>query len=154
ALQDQAFELAPALKYAPGDGDRVAAVHSLIEGDATSAMLDVVAGSAFKVGERELRTILAASTALSTVGVTTPRVLQESLTAPYSDGFAFVQDRRRRGGFVGVDAAFRAPPDSTEQILHPEKYEVREAPIVMAVPPTTALGPDFRAVYDDVMGEQ
>jgi hypothetical protein len=154
ALQDQSFPLAPMLKYAPGQGDRIGAAHALVEGDATSAMLDVTLGSAFDVSESALRRLIAISTALSAQGASTPRALLESLTAPYTDGFAFVQDRRQRGGWPAVDAALRALPASTEQILHPDKYDAREPPIPVGVPPIGALGPGFRAALDDVVGEQ
>src|SRR6185503_15365875 len=45
-------------------------------------------------------------------------------------------------------------PDTTEQLLHLEKYAAREPAIAVAVPATGALGSGFRAVLDDVMGEQ
>jgi hypothetical protein len=154
ALQDQAFRLEPMLGYTPGDGDRSAAVHAVIEGDATSAMLDVVAGSAFKVSEGELRMMLSLSNAASEVAATTPHVLQTSLAAPYADGFAFVQRRRAAGGWPAVDAAIRSPPASTEQLLHDDKYASREPPIAVPVPPITPLGEGFRPVLDDVIGEQ
>ncbi len=122
------------IEYAPGDGDRTAAAHAVIEGDATSAMFDVVAGSAFSVSEGALRTLLAVSNAMSDVGTTTPHVLQASLSAPYADGFAFVQRQRTAGGWAAVDAALRAPPVSTEQLLHADKYASREPPIAVPVP--------------------
>jgi len=154
ALQDQSFPLAAMIEYVPGEGDRTSAVHAVLEGDATSAMLDVVAGSAFAVSEGALRTLLAASNALSDVGATTPHVLQASLSAPYSDGFGFVQRERTAGGWAAVDAALRSPPVSTEQLLHADKYASREPPIPVPVPGLAALGPGFRAVLDDVIGEQ
>lgn len=157
ALQDQSYALAPMLKYAPGAGDRTSAVHALIEGDATSAMLDVVAGSAFKVSETLLRRMLDISTTLSAAGSETPRVLQASLTAPYADGFALVQQLRRRGGWKAVDAVWRALPETTEQLLHIDKLDAREQPLPVRPVPLDALGSDgsdFRAILDDVMGEQ
>jgi hypothetical protein len=154
ALQDQSFPLSPILEFSPGDGDRVAAAHAIIEGDATSAMLDVTAGSAFNVSDTALRRLLALSNAASETAAATPHVLQASLVAPYADGFAFVQRRRQKGGWASVDAALRALPQSTEQLLHEDKYEARERPIPVAVPTFAALGPGFRAVLDDVAGEQ
>lgn len=41
---------------------------------------------------------------------------------PYSDGPAFVRERRREGGWDAVDAVYADPPASTEQTIHPEKY--------------------------------
>lgn len=153
ALQDQAFGIDAMIKYRPGAGDEIAAAHSLIEGDATSAMFEVVLGSAFDVSDGALRTILTASSAMSEVG-STPKVLQASLNAPYVDGFAFVQELRRRGGWSTVDGAFKDPPRSTEQLLHVEKFAAREPPIPIPPMAVTPLGGDFRPVLDDVVGEQ
>ncbi|AUX48240.1 hypothetical protein SOCE26_097720 [Sorangium cellulosum] len=153
ALQDQSFSLGTLLEFKAGDSDRLAAVHALVEGDAMSAMFDVLVGSAFQVDESMLRKLVAMSTALSSVG-DTPIVLQESLGAPYTDGFAFVQALRRTGGWPAVDAVWHALPDTTEQLLHPEKLAAREPALAVAVPTAAALGPGFRVVFDDVMGEQ
>jgi hypothetical protein len=154
ALQDQAFDLGKLLGFAPGDGDRTAAWHAVAEGDAMSAMFDVTLGSAFNVPEAALRNVLALSNAVSETSARTPHVLQESLIAPYADGFAFVQERRHAGGWKAVDAAWRALPASTEQLMHPEKYLAHEAPIAVPVPTLAALGPGFRAATHDVLGEQ
>lgn len=154
ALQDQRYDLAALLRYAPGESDRLTAVHALIEGDATSAMLDVTIGSAFNISDAWLRRLLTASTALSPEGAATPPVLSASLTSSYADGFAFVQALRTRGGFPAVDEALRAPPTTTEQLLHLDKFTAREPALAVAKLPLDALGPGFRAVIDDVNGEQ
>ncbi|UQA61449.1 hypothetical protein [Polyangium aurulentum] len=155
ALADQTFPLEPMVKYVPGDGDRLSAVHAVIEGDATSVMLDVTVGSAFKMSEEALRLAFVASTAMSEVGAKTPRALQSSLIAPYIDGFALVQAMRRRGDWATVDTVWRAMPESTEQLLHPDKLLSREPPEKIEVPALGKLGErGFKAVIDDVIGEQ
>ncbi|XXT18747.1 hypothetical protein WME94_51820 [Sorangium sp. So ce429] len=153
ALQDQSFSLGELLRFKAGDSDRLAATHALVEGEAMSAMFDVLVGSAFQMDEATLRKLVAMSTALSSVG-DTPLVLQESLGAPYTDGFSFVQGLRRQGGWAAVDAAWRALPETTEQLLHPDKLAAREPAVEVAVPTAAALGPGFRVVFEDVMGEQ
>src|SRR4029078_183232 len=45
ALQDQTYPLAPMMKYAPSQADRLGAVHALGGGDDESALHDVVARS-------------------------------------------------------------------------------------------------------------
>jgi hypothetical protein len=152
ALQDQHFDLKSMLKYTPGDTDRIAAAHALCEGDATSAMFEVSLGSAFHVSERTLRMAMVASVALVEGGADTPRILQASLVAPYVDGFKFVQDLRRRGGWKAVDFAFRNLPKSTEQLLHLDKFDKREPPIIVPEPPMPA--PGFQKRDADVLGEQ
>lgn len=154
ALQDQSFDLKKLLTFAPGEGDRTSAWHAVAEGDAMSAMFEVTLGSAFNVSEEALRKVLALSNAVAETSTKTPHVLQESLTAPYADGFAFVQKQRESGGWSAVDRAWRAMPASTEQLIHPEKYAAREAPVAVSVPSLAALGPGFRAATHDVVGEQ
>ena len=51
-----------------------------------------------------------------------PPYVIASLRFPYDAGLAFVRSRHRAGGFAEVDNAYRRPPVSTEQILHPELY--------------------------------
>ena len=154
ALQDQSFDLKKLLTFTPGEGDRLSAGHAVAEGDAMSGMFDVTVGSAFNVPEAALRKALALSNAVAETSDKTPHVLQESLTVPYADGFSFVQRRREAGGWAAVDSAWREMPVSTEQLLHPEKYASREAPVAVPVPSLAALGPGFRAATHDVVGEQ
>jgi hypothetical protein len=151
ALQDQHFELGKVLDYSPGDSDRVAAGQNLAEGDAMSAMFEVSLGSAFAVDVGQLRFAMIASVAL-TEGGETPRVLQSSLVVPYIDGFRFVQSLRERGDWAAVDEAFRRLPASTEQLLHLDKLDALEAPILVPAPPRPAEG--WRAQDADVLGEQ
>jgi hypothetical protein len=51
-----------------------------------------------------------------------PPFLQSLLISPYLQGQAFVESLLTRGGLGAVDRAFRDPPDSTEQVLHPDRY--------------------------------
>jgi hypothetical protein len=41
---------------------------------------------------------------------------------PYSDGPAFVRSIRRQGGWEAVNDIYENSPESTEQIIHPDKY--------------------------------
>jgi hypothetical protein len=56
------------------------------------------------------------------------------LELPHVAGSSFATGLRANGGSGAIDAAFRDPPDSTEQVLHPEKYVAREAPIAVGAP--------------------
>jgi hypothetical protein len=51
-----------------------------------------------------------------------PPYLVHSLRFPYDQGVAFVRSRYQAGGFAEVDNAYRKPPVSTEQIIHPDLY--------------------------------
>jgi len=153
ALQDQHYDLGTLLKYAPGKGDRLTAAHALGEGDATVAMLEASQpGSAAAIPKRALRAMF--SIGLTLTEGDTPRVLQGALTAPYVDGFGFVQALRARGGWAAVDAAWQRLPISTEQVLHIDKYVANELPIEVAPLSIAALGEGWTVDDTDVLGEQ
>jgi hypothetical protein len=154
ALQDQHYDLTRVTDWEADRGDAQAAVHALAEGDATSTMLDAMlaprGSTALDVPEGLMRaeSILGAATG------TAPPILIRSLVAPYVDGLAFTNELRRRGGFAAVDEAWRALPVSTEQVLHPDKYLAREAPLVVDVPTPPPHAPGLVERYHDIMGEQ
>ncbi len=160
ALQDQHYDLGPLFKHAPDNEEHVAAGHALAEGDATSAMFDVAAGDAMKIDEKKFA--VSARSSIANLAPDVPAVLRDALIAPYTDGFAFVQGLRRRGGFAQVDAAWRALPSTTEQLLHLDKYDAKEPAIEVAPAPLAALARDagsegkgsFSQVYSQVLGEQ
>lgn len=157
ALQDQHYQLGEALDWKPERSDALAALQCLAEGDATSAMLDVFAHSQGNTAHQPPAELLRLDSLLMQVSpeqANTPGVILRSLVAPYADGLKFVNALRRQfGGFTGVDRAWRDPPVSTEQILHPEKYLAREAVLPL---PSIEPPPGFseEGAFRDVIGEQ
>jgi hypothetical protein len=154
ALQDQHYDLSHLSDYETDAGDRQSAVHALAEGDATSAMLDAMlkpgGSNALQVPEG----LFQAQTLLGSAATTAPPVLVRSLIAPYVDGLLFTNDLRRRGGFAAVDDAWRSPPVSTEQLLHPDKFRAHEPPLVVPLPVGPSHAPTLVERFHDVMGEQ
>ncbi|WP_136687667.1 Hvo_1808 family surface protein [Halorhabdus amylolytica] len=59
--------------------------------------------------------------------------LYQILLQPYSDGPPFVEAIREEGGWEAVNAVYENPPASTEQTIHPEKYD-EDAPTNVSVP--------------------
>jgi hypothetical protein len=55
---------------------------------------------------------------------------------PYSDGPKFVKQIYEEGGWDAVNAVYENPPASTEQTIHPEKYE-EDAPTEMTFEDTS-----------------
>ena len=84
-----------------------------------------------------------------------PRYVRESLVFPYAAGGSFVDRLERRGGWAAVDRAFeRAAPVSTEQIVHPEKYQRGERPVPVRLSGArAALPPRARVVARGDIGE-
>jgi hypothetical protein len=161
ALQDQHFNLRRFEHWPKGDSDAQLATHALVEGDATLAM-------AFYIANNPLRA-LAFLKSLSASGMSSqelakaPRALRETLLFPYQEGTAWTKALYRQGGWAGVSKAFSDLPQSTEQILHPEKYFAHEQPVKVVLPdimksvaPASAGGPretGWRKIDSDVEGE-
>ncbi len=152
ALQDQHFDLSRLEKWPRHDSDARVAMSALVEGDATLTMSRYmtrnplrflgVLGSALKPQPK------------AQVFESGPRILQESLTFPYLKGMVFASNLYKTGGWPQVSRAFTEMPQSSEQILHFEKYLAREAPL--KVPPrdlSRQLGRGWTVLDHDVNGE-
>jgi hypothetical protein len=74
---------------------------------------------------------------------------------PYQEGLRFVRALYQRGGWAAVDRAYRDPPTSTEQLLHPERYlSDRDRPQPVAVPDVSGrLGGGWRRGVEVSFGE-
>jgi hypothetical protein len=150
ALQDQHFDLLRFEKPRKGEADADAAVHALVEGDATWAMT--------LYALRDPRRVLGMMKSIGTTSTqkidSAPRALRETLLFPYEQGMMWVRQLYQRGGWKAVDDAFTNLPQSTEQIMHPEKYFAHETPVKIDVPDLTrALGRGWRRIDADVNGE-
>jgi hypothetical protein len=155
ALQDQTWDLNDGLDYndqaCQEDSERCAAVSALIEGDATLAEEQWWQAYASPHDWDELRAALSAYS--GEVYDRAPAYLQQDFLFPYNEGLAFVQALFRKGGWSAVDAAYRQPPTTTEQILHPELYGKDSARQVDLPDFSAALGPGWREIDNDTLGE-
>ncbi|MBI3449788.1 MAG: hypothetical protein HY049_12835 [Acidobacteria bacterium] len=124
ALMDQAFDLDALERGVRDDDDRALALSSLVEGEATMVMTlwamehardpDVAAlGGAD--GEAAMK---ASSKGLDEA----PPFLRDLLMFPYVSGMTWAAEIMKQGGGLrALDAYFKEPPESSEQILHPAK---------------------------------
>ncbi len=71
----------------------------------------------------------------------------------HAAGFAFVARVRGRQPWSAVDALWAAPPRSSEQVLHPEKYDAHDVPVAVEPSKADALGDGWRLETSDVLGE-
>jgi len=166
ALADQHYDL-DALDRASPDDDTDLALAALIEGEATLVMIAETmresggAAQALKMSPRTidwtfrlLRPFLPYASGKAFRDA--PRIFRESLLFPYVQGTVFLLHATNRGGWKPVDAAFRDPPRSTEQVLHPEKYfgAERDEPERIEVPALDgALEGEWKEVGRNVLGE-
>jgi hypothetical protein len=148
ALQDKAFGLASLDIQAVGQDDRDLARLALVEGDATTSMF---LWALAHLSPEELAGIT--QTPLpDTSGI--PSWMLEQLLFPYTTGADFVARLQASGGWSAVDAVFKDPPASTEQVMHYEKYVAHEAPDSVQAPRVAAaLGSGWREVPADTLGE-
>jgi hypothetical protein len=160
-LQDQHFDLRRFENMPRGDGDREAAIHALIEGDATGLMYNYL----LKPVNSDI-TKLASISAFSDMTIdlaekegqkvllSAPAAIRESLIFPYVYGAGFVQELVKKRGWDGVSRAFTELPQSTEQIIHFEKYSAREAPVKIKLSDIShLLGAGWKQIDADVNGE-
>lgn len=146
ALEDQRYGLA----VAEGESDDAALARlALVEGSATAVMQDYLVR--YIGAEKALGGLLASA---FQTGPDLPRFLQNQLIWPYLGGAQFIQSLRRTGGgsWKLVDLADRVrPPDSTEQVMHPEKWIAVEKPLGVRF--ETGLHDDWRRTAGGTWGE-
>jgi hypothetical protein len=143
ALQDAAFGL-DSLPLDGGDDAAFAAL-SLMEGDATTAMVLW----AYQNLEPEDLIEISQTPIPDTTGV--PAWMVTQLGFPYLDGTTFTSELFARGGFGAVDEAWSDPPGSTEQVLHFEAYVDDEAPT--AIPEFVITRADVTVLNETILGE-
>jgi hypothetical protein len=159
ALQDQRWNLQDRSKYRPGEGDRSEAVSALAEGDAQSAMFDLIMarGAGANKSAIDLPDDFYSEQIRKGVdqgqGTDTPHVMRTSLVAPYLYGTIFVHSLRRRGGWEAVNRAWDDPPTTSEQILHVDKWAAHEPPLKVDAPKFETLGAGWKAADEDSEGE-
>src|SRR5829696_718187 len=132
-LQDQRFDLNALGLDATDQSDRSLARLGLVEGDAVSVQTTWMTAN---LNATELGELLSAALDPAAVAAlqNAPPYLRDTATFPYQDGPAFATRLLASGGYAAIDAAFAAPPDSTEQVIHPDKYIAREPPIEVRLP--------------------
>jgi hypothetical protein len=155
ALQDQVYDLQDGLQMddetCQEKSETCAAVTALIEGDATlTEQLWFIRNST----EEDLQQLQEFAFNFKTpMYDALPEFLQEDFLFPYREGAEFVSTLYDRGGFAEVDAAYDNLPQSTEQILHPEKYPNDEPHSVILPEFATLLDPAWHEIDDSVLGE-
>jgi len=182
AIQDQHFGLdkLTAMAETQGEDDRVTALKFLFEGEATYLMTVYSVknqGLGADMAETQIRMIAnldreqmaqmerAQLPMLGEAGKSmksaldardkAPRYLYRTLVDPYYKGAAMVMAVKKHGGWKAIDALFRNPPTSTEQVLHPEKLMgERDEPTPLGLPDlASAFGAGWSKCQSNCLGE-
>ena len=151
-LQDQNFDLGSLDTTSIDQSDRALAYLGLIEGDASWAQALWLFEHLTPAELGEVSTVDPESQAALD---NAPAYLRDTAIFPYFAGLLFVQQLVSQGGYEAVDAAFADPPVSTEQVIHPEKYLDREAPVDVRIANDLAgrVGDGWSEAARDTLGE-
>lgn len=160
ALDDQHFDIDGTLEKLGEDSDATFAYHAVVEGSGTATMNR---WTLQKLGEKALDTTdLTAASTLGSKGLSeAPPYIWKPLIAAYLRGEGFLV--RTAGMNIAMKAAenedvrraFKDPPRSSEQILHPEKYwdEARRDEPRQVRFDVAGLSPEWKVLGEDTLGE-
>jgi hypothetical protein len=154
-LQDQNYDISKGLNYnddyCETHTEYCAGVQALLEGDATLSEFTWYQNFATSTDQQQI--LQSYNNLKSPVYDSAPDFLKKDFVFPYNQGLTFVQDIYNKGGWSAVDAVYKNPPVSTEQILHPSLYP-SDTPIPVDLPDVAAaLGTGWREASRNVMGE-
>lgn len=163
ALQDQHFNLTNFLDYKKLTSDELLARSALVEGDASLVMYEQMLTS---LGQPSLKNqanvnlyIMQNVVATGLLAKDKPEIanISQIMIFPYSAGLHFVHALLKKGGFAEIDKAYKNPPKSTSQILHPERYLNGEPEKVdfekLKEKARSLIGSDEELVEADSLGE-
>ncbi len=163
ALQDQHFKLRQTYERAYLNLDEAMALAALVEGDALLLNLEQVFQDIrpdhFRTEEAKLKAIRdtiegigeASENMKDLRGV--PVFVRQSVVFPYTDGLNFASRLYFLGGWEAINKALAHPPESTEQVLHPEKFlPPRDEPQQVIIQDTLPLS-TWENVAANTLGE-
>jgi hypothetical protein len=132
------------------NNDRLTASQAILEGQATLASLDVLAPGQDVAQNPQFwelyRDQVRQQQTSMPVFRDAPLILRESLIFPYLQGAEFMH-WWAQSPFRDTLPYGRRMPQSTEQIIHPERYARNDLPVELAYPA------DSDVLYEDVLGE-
>jgi hypothetical protein len=155
ALQDQYFLLESKLGPSEND-DRDLAFRALVEGDATLIGFGYIRGGIdrnaladFTRGVKDIERDAGAR------APDVPKAIVEEMLFQYYGGVGFVARLLEERDWSAVNRLYAAPPLSTEQVLHPEKYfSAPDPPTRVELRELRAFfQPDWKEIENNVLGE-
>jgi hypothetical protein len=153
ALQDQHFDL-DSLQGQALTTDARLAFEALIEGDATLVMIQYAFEYLFEAEVAHSDLLQAIQEVEQGQYQDAPGVVRETARFPYDQGVIFAAALVEHGGWAQLNQAFRNLPQTTEQIMHPDKYLAGEGVHIPEVGDLRgALGPGWVELRRDVVGE-
>lgn len=152
-LQQQHFDIHATSEALESNSDKLYAFQALVEGDATLSEGLYMLQHLTQAQQAE---VMQESENLSMENFqAAPHILRRTIVFPYQEGSQFVFGLYlQANGWSGINAAFKEVPESTEQVLHPEKYISGEDPTPVQLPDLVGvLGAGWSLVRQDTLGE-
>jgi hypothetical protein len=157
ALEDQHFQIDAWVKAARPNDDAELAREAVLEGSAMVAMVS------YTLQERGMTlkdlpdidpSMLVGDMSDTPLLKKAPPFIKDALVFPYLDGLNFCAKVMRSTGWAKLPRLFEQPPISTQQIMHPDLYGAGKTPPLVSLPALdAALGPDWKKLEDNAMGE-
>jgi hypothetical protein len=158
ALADQHFNLEKFLRKAGSSDDSSLARMAVMEGQATWLMSEFMAkrlGQSLRDGgpmaDMMSRMAGAAGSGFP-IFSSVPLYMKESLVFPYAQGMQFQHKLIEKMGRDAFAEVFRRPPQTTREILHPEKY-LAGVKSRKVKPPELARSRDWKLLAEGTIGE-
>ncbi len=158
ALADQHFNLEKFIERARQDDDRTLARLAVMEGQATWLMAEYLAhrtGQSLKESPAlvsMMARMTEAGAAQYPVFERAPLYMRESLVFPYTKGLLFQHALFEKLGKAAFTEVFRRAPESSQQILHPEKYLAGLKPVA-CTPPQPSARRGLKTLAEGSIGE-
>ena len=158
ALTDQYFDLNGLPINDKDNEDRASAARCVVEGDATWVMMRYMGEALNLAPEQQSQMgdlVMGMNLGRELLGSSIPAYLQENLLIAYLGGMNLVKVAYEKGGFAAVNRLYTRPPESMEQVLHPEKYFAGNDPPlqVRIVPPKAFNSVGWKKVMSGTWGE-
>jgi hypothetical protein len=163
ALADQHFRLEKFLAKAAGSDDGSLARMAVMEGQATWLMSEFSArrmGQSLKDSDMLVEMMANMASAGGSgfpIFEKAPLYVRESLVFPYGRGMRFQHHVLKALGQAAFSEVFRQPPETTQEILHPELYlarrDGRRALPAPLAPPTLPSPKAWNRIADGTSGE-
>ncbi len=157
ALADQHHPLGKFLNKGSPDDDAGTAREAVMEGQATFLAWAAMAKTSEGV---DLNTVIeklskdSANDSSFPVFSKEPLYMRESLVFPYDAGLQFQYAIWKKHGAQSFDELFTRPPESTQQIMHPEDYLARKQPLDPKPDPLEKrIAKKFKLLGEGSMGE-
>ena len=161
ALQDRRLDLVPRMKALKESSDALLALEAFLEGEATVVMMDALLAklppeTKDLFGADTLSNMLsglAAGTTSVDGSEGVPDFFVKEMLFPYVSGTAWIEAKRAGAGWTPVDAAYKSPPTTTAEILHPERTAARALLAPADRPAPADLPQGMKVLYGDSFGE-